>query len=405
MTALERISPVLLILAALPTRIRADGALRLTRKFLAGVQLMQPHWPGEIRVLMPPDTRLDSGNLDDLWLHPSALPFRVEVAPLGSAAMYAAIAQAQVVQGGPLYQLNQVAAFCQARGIAYVFVSEYSLRTRCQIVLAETRNPLLRARRCFWEWNQERHNRAGVRLAAAVQCNGAPTYQAYAPLNARTLLYFDNRVAKAELAERDWIVQKYQSWQPQRALRLAFSGRLSAMKGAADLLAVASALRARSVPFQLVIYGDGPLRTALAQTIAGQQLQAQVTLAGAVDFKQTLLPALQQQVDLFLCCHRQGDPACTYLETLSCGVPIVGYDNEALAGLLHQVPAGWCTPMGDVARLAAKIAELAQAPALLQTAALQGLAFATNWTEQKLFQHRTEHMWQTYAAMTEVTRA
>lgn len=39
-------------------------------------------------------------------------------------------------------------------------------------------------------------------------------------------------------------------------------------------------------------------------------------------------------------CHRQGDPSCTYLETYACGMPIVGYNNQAHQGILASNNAG-----------------------------------------------------------------
>jgi hypothetical protein len=79
--------------------------------------------------------------------------------------------------------------------------------------------------------------------------------------------------------------------------------------------------------------------------VAKRSLENLIQFKGPLDFERELIPFIRENVDLFVCCHRQGDPSCTYLETMSCGVPIAGYDNEAFAGLVKTSAAGWFTPM------------------------------------------------------------
>jgi len=79
----------------------------------------------------------------------------------------------------------------------------------------------------------------------------------------------------------------------------------------------------------------------MQQYIEANDLQTLVTMHGAVDFHRQLLPDLKEKVDVFIALHRQSDPSCTYLETLSCGVPIVGYRNQAFAGILDIADIGW----------------------------------------------------------------
>ena len=115
-------------------------------------------------------------------------------------------------------------------------------------------------------------------------------------------------------------------------------------------------------------------------------------LPGVLDFHTQLLPMVARSVDLFVCCHRQGDPSCTYLETMSCGTPIVGYDNEAFRGVVDQSGAGWLTPMDDPTELAACIAALHSSRDLLADAALRSLDFASNHTFEKVMQARVDHL-------------
>jgi colanic acid/amylovoran biosynthesis glycosyltransferase len=101
---------------------------------------------------------------------------------------------------------------------------------------------------------------------------------------------------------------------------------------------------------------------------------------------------VKREVDVFVCCHRQGDPSCTYIETMSCGVPIVGYENEALAGLLRRVPAGIVVPMDDVSALADAVARMHADRESLAAMSRRALEFAADNTFEETFRKRMEHL-------------
>jgi colanic acid/amylovoran biosynthesis glycosyltransferase len=175
-------------------------------------------------------------------------------------------------------------------------------------------------------------------------------------------------------------------------LRLAFSGRLVAMKGADHLALVADDLRRLGIAFSLDIFGDGDLRPKIESQIRRMQLERFVKLHGVLDFETELMPRVTRNVDLFVCCHPQGDPSCTYLETMSCGVPIAGYDNEAWAGLVRVAKAGWTSPMNNPKALAELIVRLnADRPALAR-AALASRDFAAGHLFEKTFSDRIAHL-------------
>jgi glycosyltransferase involved in cell wall biosynthesis len=110
---------------------------------------------------------------------------------------------------------------------------------------------------------------------------------------------------------------------------------------------------------------------------------------GTLDFEKELIPFVKQNADLFICCHRQGDPSCTYLETMACGVPIVGYDNEAMAGLARERGLGWTTPMDRPVELAESIARLHRDREALRGMALKSLTFAQQHSVESTFRART----------------
>lgn len=117
-----------------------------------------------------------------------------------------------------------------------------------------------------------------------------------------------------------------------------------------------------------------------------------VRFAGVLDFKTEPTPFTKRWAHLFVCCHRSGDPSCTYLGTMSCGVPIVGYENEAFKGLSQESGAGLVTPMDRPIQVAAKIAELGMNRWAMVDASRQALAFAQRWTFEETFKARIKHL-------------
>lgn len=382
----------LVIAPSLPIGIGRPGKVRLTGKFLSGMQSYTDLWDGPITLVAEPDEAPGTDNLDDLWVDPDTLPYELVIAPFDTAKARETMLSAGVVMGGTDHRLNGVAAECARQGVPYVLVTEYSLQTRYQVIDADNPPFWRRWRRRAWARGQERANESSARHAAGVQCNGTPTYEAYKDLNANTLLYFDSRVSEDMIPSAGSLVDLPSAWTTERPLRLAFSGRLNAMKGADHLVNVAVALKKAGLPFVMEILGDGPLKASMASEIAANGLNDQVHLKGVLDFATELMPHLRTSVDLFVCCHRQGDPSCTYLETIACGVPIVGYDNEAFAGLLRICDAGRQVPMGDSNALAQVIVELSRSPGTMRKMAEAGIAFARERTFEREFFRRIEHM-------------
>lgn len=381
----------LVVAPSLGAGIGRPDQIRLTGKFVSGMQAYIDRWDGPVTVLIEPDYNEHSGNLDDVWVRLDELPFKAVVARFDSEIAKQTMVSAGVVMGGPDHRMNHAAATCGDAGVPFVMVTEYSLKTRLQIVDADNMVFWRRWRRRHWQMRQEKATVASIRRAAGLQCNGTPTFEAYRELNANTLLYFDNRVVQDMIPSEPGLASRSLQFNAQRPLRLAFSGRLSPMKGADHLVKVAVSLRQLGVPFRFDIYGDGPLAQSMAEEIKSHGLEKEVILGGVLDFASELMPRIRQEIDLFVCCHRQGDPSCTYLETLACGVPIVGYDNEAFQGLLRICPAGQAVVMDDWVAMAHTIAKLAHSPDELLKIARIGLAFAKEHTFESEFTARMQH--------------
>lgn len=382
----------LVVAPSLTAGIGRPDQIRLTGKFVSGMQAHVDHWDGPVTLLIEPDVHEASVNLDDVWVRTNDLPFQVVLARFDSEEAKRTMAQAAVVLGGPDHRMNHAATTCARAGVPFVLVTEYSLKTRLQIVDADHPVFWRRWRRHRWTNGQEKAIVATVRQAAGLQCNGTPTYDAYRELNPNTLLYFDSRVSLPMMPSEPGLASRVAPFGPGQPIRLAFSGRLTPMKGADHLIKVAVALRELGVPFRMEIYGDGPLAPGMAQEIRNLGLGDQVVLGGVLDFESELMPRIRSEIDLFVCCHRQGDPSCTYLETLGCGVPIAGYANEAFAGLLQHCDGGRSVPMDDWRGLATEISRLAGDREQLLALARAGLAFARRHPCESEFLARMNHV-------------
>jgi glycosyltransferase involved in cell wall biosynthesis len=356
-----------------------------------GMKKYVEHWNGPVSVVAEPTT-LPTSNLDEVEIDPGRLPFKLVVSSFLDPLFAEQLMGQHLVLGSLHFHQKHLASLCQSIGVRCVYVAENTLGTRVQILRADTRNPVVAARRFFWECGQERRLRAAIRLAAGVQCNGTPTYEAYRAINARPFLFFDTRVTEDLLATEQELATKAAVSRAGRPLRLIFSGRLIPIKGADQLIKVAVALRRVKVPFEMTIYGGGESEPLVRSEIDRHRLGGHVTLGGVLDFKTELVPVTKSRADLFVCCHRSGDPSCTYLEVMSCGVPIVGYDNRALRGVVRESTAGWTTPMGRPESLAEKIAELARDRERLVTAARKALEFGVRNTFERTCVSRINHM-------------
>jgi glycosyltransferase involved in cell wall biosynthesis len=381
---------ILKLVPSLRARKLPDGRIVLTQKFVEGVTEFHKFWEGPVDVYME-SSEHPSGNMDEVSVLPGDLPFRVRLLPLPEIARaIVADRTAVVLLSLDDFRQSGLSAVCRRHGVACAYISEYSLTTRKQIIDAGTVNPLKRARRKLWEASEERKRRRAVENATGLQCNGTPTYESYREICSRALLYFDTRVSADVLATEDEIRRRVSG--AGGVLRLLYSGRLVAAKGVGQLVEIARNLRERNVDFHLFICGDGDLRPVIGDQIRAAQLSRYITLKGVLDFKSELVPFVKSNIDLFVCCHPQGDPSCTYLETMSCGVPIAGYANEAFEGVVRHSGCGWAVPVNRPRALADRIAEVRRLPESLLRMSLASVAFAMDHTFERTFSRRISHL-------------
>jgi colanic acid/amylovoran biosynthesis glycosyltransferase len=381
----------LTVLPALPAFRDSSGRVLLTRKFLKNMATLQRYWEAPVAALLEQVTgRTDA--LDPALADPAELPFELTILDYRSEQLRRELQRSAVVLGSASYRQNDLSRLCASLGVPCVYVTEHTLRTRWQAVLLNSANHLVRTRRLWWEARQELARRRAFRIANGLQCLGPPTYHAYRNVNRERLLVFNNRVSQAQAADRASLQTRSAVLLSGAPLRLAFSGRLVAIKGVDHLPRLAAELRRLAVPFTMTISGGGILERELRASIERLAVQDTVHITGPLDFDAELAPLMTHRVDLFVCCHLQGDPSSTYLETLSFGVPIVGYDNETLRGIVNLVDVGACVRMGDVHALALLIRSLEADRRRLVELSHNALAFAERFTHEQVFAMRVNQL-------------
>ncbi len=217
--------------------------------------------------------------------------------------------------------------------------------------------------------------------AAGLQSNGLDTHATYARLSANPMLYFDTRVTEEDVDRAQLALT------PSKGpLRLAFSGRWIEQKGVLDAVAVTERLHARGVPVRLSLLGGGPLEPRLRQ-----RTHPAVSVVGRLDFASEWVPFVRDEVDLMLLPHPQGDSASTFLESMSCGTPVAGYENRYWRSLHAASGGGWSTAP-DVDALTDLVAALATDPESISHTRRGGLAFAAEHTFEREFDRRIQHL-------------
>jgi glycosyltransferase involved in cell wall biosynthesis len=381
----------LTILQTLKAKKLPNGQVLLTRKFMEAVVKFASLWPGSITVLIE-ETDRENDNLDPQIFKLNELPFKLEIINFDTITPTQLRNKTSLVLATLEHRQNHISKICKEAGIPCIYISEYTLKTRKQIIAVSTNNQLLRLRRNLWEQYQECQQRNAIALANGLHCNGTPTYEVYRKISRDPLLFFDTRITEDMLATNDDIQKRTRSLRDNKPLRLVFSGRLIKMKGADHLLDVARELKRLGIQFQLFISGAGVLEKEMQRRITANELSDCVTMMGVPEFKTEFFPFVKANIDLFICCHRQGDPSCTYIETMSCGVPIVGYANEAFKGIVAQSQAGWLVKMDRPKLLAKKVAELNSKRDEIEAMSFKSLEFARQHTFEKTYEARISRM-------------
>jgi colanic acid/amylovoran biosynthesis glycosyltransferase len=366
------------------------GELFFDRKFHDGILSYCDKWGGSVHLIMR--IAYNSPPAFGLVLYDADIfPAELAVVKQGEqvSEVYFKKADIALISGDNFNNLH-LSKITKKLGVKVIYDIEYVLETRFQIINMSNVSRWQKVKSLVWTVLTEVKRRRAFRLADGIQANGVPAYKAYNKGISNSLLYFDSRnSADANVTETELTI-RLATLDKNRPIRLGFSGRLITMKGVEHLIEMARILKHNSLPFTLDIFGAGELALSLEKKVKAYQLEGLVNLRGNVDFSKILIPFIKENLDLFVCCHRQSDPSCTYLETYACGVPIVGYANQAHQGILEKFDVGWSVPMNDVNALAEKVIYLSKNRAEIKNKAINSRLFSSQHTFERTFSRRIQ---------------
>jgi glycosyltransferase involved in cell wall biosynthesis len=151
---------------------------------------------------------------------------------------------------------------------------------------------------------------------------------------------------------------------PQRPVpaspRLVCVGRLVPLKGQLLLVEAAARLAADGVPFELVLAGDGPARSAVEDLVRRTGLAGRVRLAGWLGAPQ-IREAILDARALVLPSFAEGLPV-VLMEAFALRRPVVATTVGAIPELVEPGVSGWLVPAGDRDALTAAMRAVLEAP-------------------------------------------
>jgi len=382
--------PNLLIVSSAPAAVADDGVF-LDRKFVEGMKLYSDTWNGRVGCILK---KQNAGFPFGQHYCPEKLDFDINIVPMGHEIDTGDVdGYDLILLCGDSYDQLGAADICRKLGKQFVYTIEYTIRTRRQIIFLERDKSIMRkVYSLFWMYGTELRRVRAFRMAAGIQANGFPAMRAYGAINMHSMMYFDSRIDGQLLATEREMSTRRKRMRAGEPVRLIYSGRLETLKGAQDLVPIAAHLHAKGVKFELNIFGFGSLAGEIRQSISNAGLEGLVRLHGPVDFETELVPFSRGHADIFVSCHRQSDPSCTYIESMGCGLPIAGYANEMWQGLQQASGGGWIAPLGDWKALADEIATIANQPEEIDSKALRALSFASEHGFRAEFQRRVDHL-------------
>jgi hypothetical protein len=222
-------------------------------------------------------------------------------------------------------------AVARELGIPYVPIVEYDLTTQITVATSQATSlvrRLVRTARCVRR--HVFHDIPELRNAHAIHCNGYPIFDVAKRYNPNCLLYLD---------------------------------------------------------IEMHCYGQGSLVGKMRDTAAASARPERILIHDAVPY--TELVGISRSFDLFVCCHIQNDPSCTYLESFGAGLPIVGYSNRMWQRLCEASRGGLAGPMHRPDKVVDLIEELISSPGMLGTMSERVRQFALGHCFEREFAKRT----------------
>jgi glycosyltransferase involved in cell wall biosynthesis len=296
--------------------------------------------------------------------------------------------RAQIANSDLVYGAGYGSApIARALHVPYIAVLEYDLQTQLVVATSQVASWLrkgVRAGRCALNFFTS--SIAEMRGAHSLHCNGYPTYDQSRALNPNRLLYLDSRMSSDLVISENTIAERLAA-RRQRPLRLLFTGRYEPMKGALHAVRVGLECVARNLDVEMHCYGQGSLLSSMRR-LAAESGRGRVHVHEAIPYPE--LVRLSRTFDLFVCCHIQSDPSCTYLESFGAGLPVVGYGNRMWRRLCDESRAGCWSRVGALQDVVSDVEILARDDRRLATLSQRARAFAVARCFENEFKLRTD---------------
>lgn len=368
----------------------ADGVLRIDRKVHTGTCLYAESLDAEIVVLAPV---LSDGDrqMDFIEVPLDQVPYRVETVrcngnfePLGTDVdrVAALVREARLLYGTG-FGTEQ---YARSLGKTFIPVVEYNLRTQIEVARLPVSGFLRRGIRTVRALIRTAREVLTLRAAHSIHCNGYPIFDQTIRFHADCLLYLDSRMGREMVIDEERLEARIASLEGGRRPLLLYSGRYEAMKGAMDVVEVGVDLFEAGVDFELDLYGKGDQAEAMRACVEAAGASERIRVHDAIPYPE--LVERSHDSDLFVCCHVQDDPSCTYLESCGSGLPIAGYGNAMWRPFAAAAQNGLVTELGEPTRLASAIKELLMNRAQLADWARKSRAFALEHTFEAEFEKR-----------------
>gem|GEM_PF-127207 len=157
----------------------------------------------------------------------------------------------------------------------------------------------------------------------------------------------------------DSFVQSPNTAVPQ-APRLVCVGRLCEQKGQLLLVEAAAKLAAEGLSFELVLVGDGEMRSAVEAAVARHGLSASIRITGWASGARVRSEIVAARA-LVLPSFAEGLPV-VLMEALALGRPVISTYIAGIPELVETGQSGWLVPAGSVDALADAMREALTAP-------------------------------------------
>ncbi len=155
---------------------------------------------------------------------------------------------------------------------------------------------------------------------------------------------------------------------------ILFVGRFDPRKGLPELMRACQSLARDSLPFRLILVGDGRLRGEVARMSRGA-LDGRVHFEGRVGHEH--LPRYYASADVFCSPAREGESfGLVLLEAMASGVPVVATDLPGYRSVLTPEVEGIAIPPRDSNALARSLRRLLADPALRARMGARGIETA-----------------------------